>query len=153
MNDMEENILKVIERNKDIISLIPYDPKVNLPDTITPNTVLKFFENEECIQWDSYNKHLLNAGLYYDHNDPPIKELIESFLNEVKSREYELFKAKPLPHIPSSFIFYRPVKIFYNGYTFPARLISSWSHSHQAFYITLDTVIPIKTWREEKSML
>ena len=42
MSQPEEVILRKIMRHKDIIQLVPYDPKVNLPGTVTPGTVLNF---------------------------------------------------------------------------------------------------------------
>jgi hypothetical protein len=146
---IDNYILEEVEKCKDIIQLVDFDPKVNLPGTVTPGTVLNFYDDNTLFH-AAYNKQLISAALYFDEKDVPIRKLVDLFFDETKKRELSLDKAKPLPHISWSHMFYRPVIIKTN---IPARLICTWQYMYAANAITLDTIISNKTWREEKGLL
>ncbi len=148
---MKELIEQTIEDHKELIQLVPYDPKVNFPDTVTRDSVFKFYENDQYIEWDQYDKHIGIVCLFDDDNkNIPIVKLVENFLFEAKIRNLDLSKAKPLPHLNWSHVFYSPVLI---KKIIPVRLIISYSIRDQANLMSLDTIISTKSWREEKGLL
>jgi hypothetical protein len=47
-------IIEELGKHKDIISLIPFDPTILLPNTVVPGTVINFFDEYEkllCIDY------------------------------------------------------------------------------------------------------
>jgi hypothetical protein len=145
MKEIEEAILKEVDRLKDIIKLVPYDLKVNFPNMVTPGTILNFYDDDHIILRKVYDKQLASVAIFFNQLDIPLIELIDNFLDEVKKRELDLKYAKPLPHLDYSFVFYRPVLINHC----PARLICSYDLCNQGWRLSLDTIIPGRTWRDD----
>lgn len=148
MSEPDDTILEEVARHKDIIQLIPYDPKVNFPNTVTPGTVLNFeiFNNNyNYKEYSLYNDQLVSTAIFFDQQNVPLIELINNFIENIKIRNLELRFARPLPHFNYSRIFYRPVRIN----DCPARLICGYDYQYQNWKMTLDTIIPTKTWRDD----
>lgn len=146
MINIEEDILKAVE-NLYSIELVAYNREVNLPGTVYPGTILKRHEFGENIIWDQYDNQLAVGALYYNQDEIPLKELTEQFEEDFIRKGLDFTRAKPLPHVFAPFIFYRPIQ--YKKH--PCRLICSWNFMHNAWHISMDTIIPSKTWREEQS--
>jgi hypothetical protein len=157
MKEIENPILNVINNirynNPELIKLVDFDPQIPLLDTVIPGTVINFeiIDSFSAVNLEHklYAKQLISSAIFWDQINPPVRELIDGFIDEISKKDLDLSYARPLPHINCSTIFYRPVKI--NNY--PARLICSYSLMNQAWYMTLDTIIPSKTWRENKGLL
>jgi hypothetical protein len=148
MSQPEETILQAIMRHKDIVQLVPYDPKVNLPGTVTPGTVLifeLFNNNYNYKEYSLYNDQLVSTAIFFDQQNIPLIELIDNFIENIKIRSLELKFARPLPHINYPHLFYRPVLIN----ECPARLICGYDMQYQNSRMTLDTIMPSKTWRND----